>query len=56
MIDREHIAIMRARQIYQALSEPYIKAMVDYMANTPKPPFAVAVLDDASLVPFEEAD
>ena len=56
MNEREHIAIMRARQIYQALSEPYIKAMINYMANTPKPPFAVAVLDGASLVPFVEAD
>lgn len=56
MIDSEHIAIMRARQIYQALSEPYIKAMVNYMVNVPKAPFAVAVLDGASLVPFEEAD
>lgn len=47
---------MRAQQIYWALSEPYIKAMVNYMANVPKAPFAVAVLDGASLVPFEEAD
>jgi len=56
MIDREHIAIMRAQEIYRALSEPYIKAMVNYMANVPKAPFAVAVLDGTSLVPFEEAD
>lgn len=56
MTEREHIAIMRARQIYRVLSEPYIKVMINYMANTPKPPFAVAVLDGTSLTPFEEAD
>ena len=56
MSEREHIAIMRARQIYRALSEPYVRAMINYMANTPKPPFAVAVLDGTSLVPFDEAD
>lgn len=56
MNERELMTIRRARQIYEALSAPYIEMMCKYMANVPKAPFAVAVVKGGSLVPFEEAD
>lgn len=54
--ERERIAIKRDQQIYRALTEPYIQMMCQYMENMPKPPFAVAVHNVDSLVPFEELD
>lgn len=51
----EHMPIKRAQQIYHALPESYVQMMRD-LVNKPKPPFAVAVHNVESLVPFEELD
>lgn len=52
----EHMAIKRAQQTYQAITESCIQMMRSYMVNRPKPPFAVAVHSIDALVPFDELD